>query len=165
MAPQAPLALVLLAAGAGRRMRGGDKLLEEVNGVALLRHLALQVLAAGLGAVAVTLRPDTPARAAALQGLSLSVLPVPDADAGMSASLKVAAAWALRLGAGGLMICPADLPDLTTRDFVTLARAFDPDGPPLRATAEDGTPGHPVVFPAWLLPGFAALQGDRGAQP
>lgn len=161
----AALALVLLAAGAGRRMRGGDKLLEEVNGVALLRHLALQALAAGTGAVAVTLPPDAPARAAALQGLALSILPVPDADTGMSASLKVAAAWAMRVGAGGLMICPADLPELTAQDFATLARAFDPDGPPLRATAQDGTPGHPVIFPARLLPGFAALQGDRGAQP
>lgn len=161
----APLALVLLAAGAGRRMRGGDKLLEKVNGVALLRHLAMQALAAGLDPVAVTLRPDAPARRAVLRDLSLSILPVPDADAGMSESLKVAAQWAMREGAGGLMVCPADLPELTARDFASLARAFDPDGPPLRATSEDGAPGHPVIFPARLLPDFAALQGDRGAQP
>lgn len=159
------LALVLLAAGAGRRMRGGDKLLEQVNGVALLRHLAMQALGAALGPVAVTLRTDAPAREATLQGLALDRLAVPDADTGMSASLRVAALWAQARAAKGLMICPADLPELTAQDFVTLAHAFTPDGPPLRATAQDGTPGHPVLFPARLLPEFAALTGDRGAQP
>lgn len=163
------LAVALLAAGAGRRMRGGDKLLETVEGVALLRHLARQALAAGLGPVAVTLRPDSPARAAALDGLAVTRLPVPDADKGMSASLKAAALWAQGTGVGlgveGLMICPADLPELTTQDFVTLAQSFDAKGPPLRATAQDGTPGHPVLFPARLLPLFATLTGDRGAQP
>jgi CTP:molybdopterin cytidylyltransferase MocA len=158
------LAVALLAAGAGRRMRGGDKLLEPVEGVALLRHIATQALAAGLGPVAVTLRTDAPARAAALDGLALDQLAVPDADDGMSASLKAAARWAQELGVDGLMICPADLPELTTEDFVLLARSFDPKGPPLRATAQDGTPGHPVLFPASLLPAFASLGGDRGAQ-
>lgn len=159
------VAVALLAAGAGRRMRGGDKLLEGVNGVALLRHLATQALAAGLGPVAVTLRTDAPARAAVLAGLAVTSLPVPDADDGMSASLKAAARWAQGLGVDGLMICPADLPELTAEDFTALARSFDPDGPPLRATAQDGTPGHPVLFPARLLPDFATLTGDRGAQP
>jgi molybdenum cofactor cytidylyltransferase len=169
------LALALLAAGSGSRMRGRDKLLETVQGVALLRHLARQALAAGLGPVAVTLRSDAPARVAVLEGLGVTLLPVADADAGMSASLKVAADWAEGLNtmglsaeglsAEGLMICPADMPELTTQDFITLADAFDPDGPPLRACAQDGTPGHPVLFPARLLGAFSALTGDRGAQP
>jgi len=158
------LAVALLAAGAGRRMRGGDKLLEAVGGVALLRHLALEALAAAVGPVAVTLRSDAPARMTALDGLGVTPLPVPDADEGMSASLKAAARWAQGLGAEGLAICPADMPELTAQDFVSLARSFNPDGPPLRATAEDGTPGHPVLFPARLLPLFATLSADLGAQ-
>jgi len=159
------VAVALLAAGGSSRMRGGDKLLEMVEGVALLRHLTMQALAAGLGPVAVTLRIDAPGRAAVLAGLGIDALPVPDAGEGMSASLKAAARWAQGIGARGLMICPADMPELTTHDFTTLARTFGPDGPPLRATAQDGTPGHPVLFPARLLPEFATLTGDRGAQP
>ncbi|MCC5971174.1 MAG: nucleotidyltransferase family protein [Pararhodobacter sp.] len=159
------LAVVLLAAGGSSRMRGRDKLLEQVNGIELLRHLALEALAAGLGPVAVTLRPDAPGRSDALAGLGLTTLLVPDADEGMAASLRTAARWALATGAEGLMVTPADLPELTARDFATLASTFTPDGPPLRATAQDGTPGHPVLFPAHLLPEFATLTGDRGAQP
>jgi len=34
--------IILLAAGASSRMKGGDKTLELVNGVPLLRHLAME---------------------------------------------------------------------------------------------------------------------------
>ena len=34
----------------------------------------------------------------------------------------------------------------------------------IRATTEDGHPGHPVIFPAALLPEMAALRGDAGAR-
>jgi hypothetical protein len=34
----------------------------------------------------------------------------------------------------------------------------------LRATAQDGTLGHPVIFPADLRAAFATLSGDQGAR-
>lgn len=158
------LAVVILAAGRSRRMRGRDKLLEDVDGQPLLRRIVARALAAAAGPLAVTLPLHSPGRAVALAGLPAIRLPVPDADEGLAASLRAAAHWARGIGAAGLMVCPADLPDLTSADFRTVAAAFDPSGPPLRATAADGTPGHPVVFPARLLPAFAALSGDLGAR-
>ena len=151
---------VLTAAGSARRMQGRDKLLEGVQGQPLLRVMAQRLLAAGLGPVAVTLRAPDPTRAAALEGLEVTALPVPDAAAGMSASLRVAALWA---AGEALLVCPADMPDLTPEDFSACADAFD-GAAPLRATASDGTPGHPVIFPAHLLPLFADLTGDEGAR-
>jgi molybdenum cofactor cytidylyltransferase len=159
-----PLAVALLAAGRARRMRGRDKLLEEIDGTPLLRRQAERILDARIGPLAVTLPLDRPAREAALDGLTLTVLRIADAEEGLAASLRAAARWALQIWAEGLMICPADLPDLTSVDFRTLLAAFDPAGPPLRATAEDGTPGHPVVFPAFLLADFERLAGDGGAR-
>lgn len=152
--------LVLLAAGAATRMQGRDKLLEPVEGQPLLRRQARAALTAGLGPVAVTLPPDRPLRRQALTGLAVTPLPVPEAATGMAASLRAAAIWA---AGQALMVVPADMPDLTAADFVSLARAFDGQTP-LRATAADGTPGHPVIFPAALLPLFAALTGDEGAR-
>lgn len=151
---------VVLAAGNARRMRGVDKLLEPLDGRPLLRVLATRLLAAGLGPVAVTLRQPDPERDAAIVGLGVSRLPVPDADQGMSASLRAAARWA---EGHDLMILPADMPELTTDDLARCRRAFDGTRP-LRATAQDGTPGHPVIFPARLLPLFSRLTGDHGAQ-
>lgn len=158
------LAVVLLAAGASRRMRGRDKLLEPVAGEPLLRHLARAALAAGLGPVGVTLAPGADERRRCLAGLVVDLLDVPDAAEGMAASLRAAARWAEGAGVAGLMVCPADMPELTTEDFARLAAGFAPNGPPLRATDTDGTPGHPVLFPARMLPRFATLTGDEGAR-
>lgn len=157
------LATALLAAGSARRMRGADKLLEPVAGLPVLRRLALAAQATG-GPVAVTLRAPDPGRAAALEGLALALLPVPGAAEGMAASIRVAADWAQAIGASGLILCPGDLPELGPEDFAALAAAFDPAGPPLRATDAAGTPGHPVAFPARLLPELAQVTGDSGAR-
>jgi len=154
------LKAVLLAAGASSRMRGADKLLQAVEGEPLLRRQARALLAAGLGPVAVTLPPDPAARASVLQGLPVTLLPVPEAAQGLSASLRAAARWA---GEAALLVVPADMPDLAARDFAAAAAGFD-GARPLRAAGADGTPGHPVIFPAALVPLFARLSGDEGAR-
>lgn len=151
--------LVLLAAGASRRMAGRDKLLEVVDGVALLRRQALAALASGVGPVAVTLPVAQAARGAALAGLPVTLLAVSEAAEGMSASLREAANWAK---GEALMVCPADMPEITAEDFATMARAYE--GAPLRGTDDDGMSGHPVVFPPELLAQVARLTGDEGAR-
>ena len=151
--------LVLLAAGASRRMAGRDKLLERVDGVALLRRQALAALAAGVGPVAVTLPQPFGARGLALEGLAVTLLAVPKAAEGMSASLRASAIWA---AGEALMLCPADMPEITAEDFATMARAYD--GAPLRAVDQDGNTGHPVVLPPALLGLVGALAGDKGAR-
>jgi len=150
---------VLLAAGSSRRMRGGDKLLEPVGGIPLLRRQAMACVAAGLGPVAVTVGPEQPARLAALTGVEATLLPVPDASEGMSASLKVAAIWA---EGHALMVVPADMPELTAQDFRSLAAGYD--GGTLRACDVAGVAGHPVIFPPEILPEFSTLTGDEGAR-
>jgi molybdenum cofactor cytidylyltransferase len=157
------LVAVILAAGSARRMRGADKLLERVGEEPVLRRLTRAAGACG-GAVAVTLRDPDPARRAALAGLPVTLLPVPDAAEGMAASVRAAVGWARGLGAAGLILCPGDLPDLGSDDFAALAAAFDPAGPPLRAADADGRPGHPVAFPARLFPALAGTRGDEGAR-
>ena len=159
------LGAVVLAAGAASRMRGGDKLLEPVEGAPLLATLTRRVLDAGFAPCAVTLPPDRPQRAAALADTGATALIVPDAAEGMSASLRRAALWASDLALDALMVVPGDMPELSCADFAHLRAAFEGNPrTPLRATAQDGTPGHPVIFPARLFPAFAALKGDEGAR-
>lgn len=142
-------------------MRGADKLLEPVAGVPLLRHVSAQALATGL-AVTVVLPPDRPLRAAALAGLPVASVVAARAADGMGASLAAGAAAAPK---GALIVLLADLPEITGDDLATLAAAAAAHpGRPLRATAADGTPGHPVLFPASLRPALLALTGDEGAR-
>ena len=144
-------------------MRGDDKLLEKVEGRPLLALLALRARTAGCP-VLVTLPPGAQARAAALAGCDVAVAEVRDAAEGMAASLRAGAAAAR--GRAGLMVLPADMPEITARDIATLCAVFVAQRPPpiLRAAAADGRPGHPVILPARFLDAVAGLSGDAGAR-
>lgn len=162
----AELVILIPAAGASRRMRGADKLLEEIDGEPILRRTAR--IAAEAGAPVLVTLPDTgplvPARRAALTGLGARILPVPDAHEGMAASLR---AGAREIGpAEGLMILLPDMPEITAADLRRLARAFAEDpSMPLRAATGDRTEaGHPVILPRRLMQEVAVLNGDRGAR-
>lgn len=154
--------ILILAAGSSSRMRGADKLLEEIDGEPLLTRSARMALATGCP-VTVTLPPDRPARLAALQGLAVTPVIVTDAAQGMAASL-IAGLRALPASAPVLMVL-ADLPDLTTEDLQDCLAVWakDPLAIP-RGAAADGTPGHPVGFPPDLRAELLALTGDTGAR-
>lgn len=83
----------------------------------------------------------------------------------MSASLGAGIA-ALPTGSSGVMLVLGDMPEVTGRDMADLVAAFDAAGGDvvIRACDADGTPGHPVVFPARLFGELAGLTGDRGAK-
>lgn len=151
------------AAGASSRMRGEDKLTREINGEPLLHRQVRRALAAG-GHVWVSLPATDHPRAGVLEGLNAHQIIVADAQEGMAASLR-ALARTVPTGTRVMVALP-DMPEIDTADFAALRAASDQDPQAiLRAASEDLTPGHPVVFPADLVPGFAALTGDSGAKP
>ena len=158
------IAILIPAAGASRRMRGRDKLLEPLDGVALLRRQAQRALGTGAH-VAITLPDHDHPRAAVLAGLPVQPVAVPDAASGMAASIRRGVAM-LPPGMRAIMVLPADMPDLTTADLKQVIGAFDALPQPMlvQATGADGTPGHPVLFPADCLSALLLLSGDEGAR-
>jgi molybdenum cofactor cytidylyltransferase len=157
-------AILLPAAGASSRMRGGDKLLEQVAKKPVLREMVQRALDTST-LLAVTLRPDDPARHAALDGLPVQRIMIPDAPEGMAASLRAGALWAASTEATALMIVLPDMPGITVEDLHSMiaAHALTPDTP-LRASSADGTPGHPVILPRTFWGRMAHLRGDEGAR-
>ena len=162
--PLPACAIVLPAAGLARRMRGGDKLLEQVDGVPLLRRVAAQALQAS-DHVAVTMRPDASTRLSVIADLPLRILTLTDADEGMAASLRAGAAWAAKMPVNALMIALPDMPDINAEDFreLILAQAQTPDHC-LRAASAAGEAGHPVILPRAFFPALQDLRGDLGAR-
>lgn len=154
--------ILILAAGAARRMAPRDKLLEPVAGAPLIARVARAALATG-APVAVVLPPDRPGRQAALAGLALRIVVAPRAQEGMAESLK--AGLAALPAAHPVLLLLADLPEIEAADLARVleARVQHPDAI-LRGAAEDGTPGHPVLFPARLRPALMHLTGDQGAR-
>ena len=154
--------ILILAAGASSRMRGADKMLEIVDGVAQIRRITEAALATGCP-VTVTLPPDHPARVVALAGLAARQVIVTDARAGMAASIR--AGLATLPPAAAVLVVLADLPELTEADLRTMlaAQGETPDLI-IRACSASGLPGHPVCFPPWARAELAALSGDTGAR-
>lgn len=157
------LGILLLAAGKSSRMRGQDKLMQTVQGTPLIAHMARRALATGCPVI-VCLPGNPGARAAALNGMGLHLLPVADADLGMSHTIRAGIA-ALPPQCTGAMILPADMPDLTETDLSTMIDAHDthPDAI-LRGASADTRAGHPVVFPRATFSAFDGLSGDTGAR-
>ena len=154
--------ILILAAGASSRMQGRDKLLEQVDGMPLIRQRAQAALCAS-PCVYITLPSLDHPRAAALQGLTVTLIPVPDAPSGMAASLR-RGVEALP-NCNHFMVLLADLPVITAQDLTLMIQSIAPEYRIWRGTSASGTPGHPIIFDASLRPLFAALTGDRGAQP
>jgi len=160
----ADLAILVPAAGASSRMKGADKLLEDVDGQPCLRHMVRRALQASDTVLIMVPSLDHP-RVAALEGLKATIVVVENWADGMSASLK-AGISALHASVSAAMILPADMPEITGQDMATLAAVFHASGVKiLQAAAADGTAGHPVIFHRSLFAEFATLEGDRGAAP
>ncbi|MEP1590404.1 nucleotidyltransferase family protein [Sulfitobacter sp.] len=160
---KAPLPVILLAAGASSRMRGRDKLMEDVDGQPLLRRQTR--LAQSVGPVTVALPPAPHPRYTALTGLDITPLPIPDAAEGMGASLRRAFAD-LPPDTAAAMVMLADMPDLEPSDLARLAASVDLSSETLvwRAATEDGRPGHPIIFAAALFDQLKRLSGDDGGR-
>lgn len=159
------LAIIILAAGASSRMRGRDKLLEDVDGAPLLRQQVLKAMPRTTHPVIVTLPTAPHPRYQAVEDLSIECVPVPQAKNGMSASLRAGIA-ALPNSISVAMVLLADLPDLTSKDLRTVAEAVDLTTDTLiwRGATADGAPGHPIIFRKALFGAIEALTGDTGGR-
>ncbi len=161
---------IILAAGASRRMRGTDKLLEQVDGRSILRRTVETACASRADQVMVVLPPDPGKRLAEVEGADTGTKPVrtitaTNATEGMSASLATAA---VRLGPGtdAAIVLLADMPELNPAAIDSLIAAYNPakSREICRAVTTDGTPGHPVLFGSRFFEALGAVTGDIGAR-
>jgi molybdenum cofactor cytidylyltransferase len=159
------VAAIVLAAGAGRRMRGSDKLLEIVEDRPILRAVAKAAGASDCSEVIVVLPPAHEARRTALEGLDVQVVEAAECAEGMAGSLRAGVA-AVSGSADALVVILADMPDIGPAHIDRLIAAFDPvEGREIcRAVTEDGKPGHPVLFGRRFFESLSELAGDRGAR-
>jgi molybdenum cofactor cytidylyltransferase len=155
------LPILILAAGQSSRMRGVDKLMEKIDGVALLRR-QINIALAMDGPVFVALPGPTHPRTTILAGTNALPIFVPNASEGLGVTLREAVAI--------LPVCPAfmvvlaDLAGLEASDLQAIfdARANNPKHLIWRGATDVGKPGHPIVFDASLRSAFADLAGDTG---
>jgi CTP:molybdopterin cytidylyltransferase MocA len=156
--------IILLAAGASSRMRGRDKLLEDIDGTPLLRRQAVMARAVS-DQVLVALPPHPHPRYDIVADLDVTLIEVAHAAEGLGASLRTAFA-ALSEDTDKALVLLCDLPEITGDDLrrVIAAVHTHPDALIWRGATQDGKGGHPMIFDRQLFPAFAALTGDNGGQ-
>ncbi|NOR61145.1 MAG: NTP transferase domain-containing protein [Rhodobacteraceae bacterium] len=159
------VAIILLAAGQSRRMRGRDKLLETVGEGTMIEHAAQMALASKADTVFVALPPEADARKARLAGLAVRPIKAPDYGEGMGGSLRNAMT---HIGSeySAVIVALADMPEVTPAHFDALIKAYNPTNNQeiCRAQSEDGTQGHPVLFGRRFFEALADSQGDSGGR-
>ncbi len=154
------IAAVVLAAGLSSRFPG-DKLLHPLRGKPLAARIADTLAALPFAHRLAVCPAESPGRTSlfAARGFEIVVNDAP--GRGMASSLALAAQRAIALDVDGLLVCLADMPNVTATHLERLLSAAG-DAP--AATVVDGRHGPPAVFGRDLLPALASLTGDKGAR-
>ncbi len=164
-APRRPkVAALILAGGLSSRMQGGNKLLADLEGKPILRHVVEHVLASPADPVLVVTGHRTEeVRQAAGPGRH-SFVYNPDFAAGLSTSL-VAGVNALPPGLDGVLVCLGDMPDVPPEVLDKLISAFNPvEGRAICIPVIGAKRGNPMLWGAQFFNQIKTLRGDSGAR-
>jgi molybdenum cofactor cytidylyltransferase len=152
---------IILAAGRSTRM-GRNKMLEPLNGKAMLLHVVESVRDAGLAGPIIALGHEAEKVALCLRDVAHIPVSIPDYGEGMSRSLRGAVA-AIPADWDASFIALGDMPFVSAellREMAELARE-DRIVVPLCA----GKQGNPVIWGRHFFAAMKECQGDQGAKP
>ena len=159
-----PLAALILAAGASRRMGVSKPLVRDETGRTLLGRAIATARGAGLAPLA-AVRAGEQAVAAQASVAGAQVIEVPDASEGMAASIRAGVATiAADPEAAGVLIMLADQWRLTSDDLRRLVSAWSGSTLGLAAARYEGVLGVPALFSREHFPLLQGLSGDKGAR-
>jgi molybdenum cofactor cytidylyltransferase len=162
--PGAPdIAAIVLAAGRSTRM-GANKLVAELAGKPMVRHVVEAALASRARPVLVVAGHEAESVRAALAGLQVTLVDNPGYAAGLSTSLK-AGIRALPEDCGGALVLLGDMPRITAAHIDRLIAAFAArDNRAIIVPAHEGRRGNPILWPRAHFREIMQLEGDAGAK-
>lgn len=158
------IAGLVLAAGQSRRMGARNKLLAEIDGVAMVRRVVDAVIASRADPVLVVTGHEGERVRDVLAGLAVRFVANPDYEEGISASLRHGLA-ALPGDCDGVLVCLGDMPRVDAAMLDKLIAAFTPDaGKDICVPVHEGKRGNPVLWGKRHFTEMRDIAGDVGAK-
>jgi molybdenum cofactor cytidylyltransferase len=157
-------AVIVLAAGQSRRMGPVNKLLQEIDGKTMVRHVVEAAHASGASTTLAVTGHERERIADELSGLDITFVHNADYAEGLSASLKAGVAG-LGDAYDGFLVCLGDMPGISAQLLDDMMAAYDPDqGRLIIVPVFQGKRGNPVLFSNRFRDAMADLGGDMGAK-
>jgi CTP:molybdopterin cytidylyltransferase MocA len=157
-----PVGAIILAAGSSSRMPGSQKLLLDLDGTPMVRHVIAAASDGGCHQTVVVYSDNDVKEA--VDGRVETVYN-PEAKTGMASSLKVGLR-AMRPEIEAVVVMLGDQPLVGARTIVALLRSWRREGsrPAVAVAQEEGGWSPPVVLSRELWDELLALKGDAGAR-
>ncbi len=158
------IALVLLAAGDSRRY-GGNKLLDEVDGRLMYRHVVDEVLALpeNFFCKKILVSQYRPILDCAAE-LGFTAVENRESHLGISHSMHLGLAAAEETGAEAVCFSVCDQPWLKGETIKALVEGWQESGLGLASLSCQGKDGNPAIFSREYFPELKAITGDRGGR-
>jgi molybdenum cofactor cytidylyltransferase len=160
--PPAPVALLLLAAGASTRM-GRPKQLLPYHDRTLLRHAAETAVASGCAPIVLVTGALHEGLISEIAGLPIQAVRNENWASGMASSIQAGLAAVASAQPRAVLIMLTDQPLVTPALLQQLVAQQQHTQAPIVAAAYGDTLGVPAIFARALLPELLQLQGQQGA--
>ena len=153
-APYGHTGCIIMASGLGKRF-GGNKLMADFRGQPLIARVLDATEGIFTQRVVVTRHPDVDAFCRA-RGIRTILHTLPYRSDTVRLGMEV------MIGVDRCMFCPGDQPLLTRETVAAVVMSAVNDPGFIWRTCFEGTPGSPVIFPAWAFPELRALPDGKG---
>lgn len=156
---------IVPAAGRGRRM-GAAKQLLEVSGQTMLQGVVEALAASAVEGVVLVTHSEIVRALGTWQAARTWIVLNDDETSAMIDSLRLGLqAWSERVelrAPDGVLVYPADQPGITPAEIDVCIDAFRVDAGRIVVASHGGRRGHPLVFPASLVPFACSAACDEG---
>ncbi|MEL6223856.1 MAG: nucleotidyltransferase family protein [Cyanobacteria bacterium J06627_8] len=157
------IAIIILAAGASRRM-GQPKQLLSYRGQTLLSHVIQCALASSCSSVIIVLGAHSSKIAPTIEQFSIEIIINSDWHQGVSSSIRCGLNYLREKSIGGVIFLTCDQPFISTEIIERLIRLYDQSNQPIIASQYGKIVGIPCLFTCSVYPELMQVQGDSGAK-
>lgn len=155
---------VVLAAGTSSRFGEENKLLMPLDGVPIVRHVAMSLLNSDLDGVTAIVGHESQRVREALDGLPVEIRLNAEYSTGQSTSVHEGVTAARDHDADAVVVALGDMPSIADSTIDLLVKAYTREVADIIVAAADGKRGNPVLFASAHFDALSNVEGDTGGR-